>query len=513
MTQDEIEQTRFEYLMKRCKTGSVTLVEGITVEEASVIGENTNILKGIQISSGWSRQSMVNGQLGALIGKLTTKRQGLPTELKTELLAKGYTGNSRVGTSGLEKQYEDILKASNSSYSVKYNSNGEPIITNNVNGEKGDNIRLSIDLELQSFADELITNELTTCNSFNTYFNKMYFVMMNPNNGEILVMSAKEINKETGEVKDISTGNFLEAVEIGSTSKAGTLYTGFKENIIVPNTYFVDEPLWFKGSTKAKQSWKTMGNINEIDALAWSSNVYMFRIAMKLAGVEYVPHGALNVDLNRFVKTLSTIRRDFGELGLGVKTGLDVPNESDGYKGRDTAPGHLLDACIGQYDTYTPIQLAQYTCTLANMGKKVQPHFLIESFKSDGEGNRYTTYKFKTNIQDDVSSQADAFKQIKAGMRACVTRTDGTSHTYWSEKPYAVYCKTGTAEKYDGNSNVDHPNHLQIGYISATEDSKPLVAFASIAFREDRSSSGADSSAPIIAHQVVDKYVEKYGLN
>ena len=105
------------------------------------------------------------------------------------------------------------------------------------------------------------------------------------------------------------------------------------------------------------------------------------------------------------------------------------------------------------------------------------------------------------------------FKQIKAGMRACVTRTDGTSHTYWSEKPYAVYCKTGTAEKYDGNSNVDHPNHLQIGYISATEDSKPLVAFASIAFREDRSSSGADSSAPIIAHQVVDKYVEKYGLN
>ena len=79
--------------------------------------------------------------------------------------------------------------------------------------------------------------------------------MMNPNNGEILVMSAKEINKETGEVKDISTGNFLEAVEIGSTSKAGTLYTGFKENIIVPNTYFVDEPLWFKGSTKAKKQY------------------------------------------------------------------------------------------------------------------------------------------------------------------------------------------------------------------------------------------------------------------
>ena len=66
----------------------------------------------------------------------------------------------------------------------------------------------------------------------------------------------------------------------------------------------------FKGSTKAKKSYKTMGNINEIDALAWSSNVYMFRIAMKLAGVEYVPHGALNVDLNRFVKTPRYNRSD-----------------------------------------------------------------------------------------------------------------------------------------------------------------------------------------------------------
>ena len=79
MTHDEIEQVRFEYLMKRCKKGSVTLAEGISVEEASVIGENANVLKGIQISSGWSRQSMVDGQLSSIFGKVTTKRQGLPS--------------------------------------------------------------------------------------------------------------------------------------------------------------------------------------------------------------------------------------------------------------------------------------------------------------------------------------------------------------------------------------------------------------------------------------------------
>lgn len=143
----------------------------------------------------------------------------------------------------------------------------------------------------------------------------------------------------------------------------------------------------------------------------------------------------------------------------------------------------------------------------------MQPHLLIESFKNDDEGNHITTSSFKTNIQDDVTDQATAFERIKLGMRACVTRTDGTSHTYWSTKPYAAYCKTGTAEDYTETGNVDYPNHLQIGYISATENSEPIVAFVCITYRQTVSSTGAESSAPLIANQVVDKYVEKYGLN
>lgn len=512
MTQDEIEQVRFEYLMKKCTSGSVTLVEGISIEEASIIGENINILKGIVISNGWSRNSLTNGNMISIIGKLTTKKQGLPSDLKTELIAKGYSSNSRVGTSGLEQQYEDILRGTDTSYSIKYDSDGSPIITNNETGIKGDNIRISLDWELQQFADSLIENELKICNNSNMFFNEMYFCMMNPKNGEILVMSGKEIDKKTGEVTDISSGNYVNAVKIGSTSKGATLYTAFKENIIVPNTYMVDEPIKIKG-TKEKKSWKTMGNINEVDAMALSSNVYMFRIAMKLAGAEYRYNESLNIDFNAFVKTISIIRRDFGELGLGVKTGIDLPKEGDGYKGNSTEAGLLLDACIGQYDTYTPIQLLQYTATLANGGKRIQPHLLIESFKTDNDGNPITTSTFKTNILDDVSNQSTAFERIKLGMRACVTRSDGTSHTYWSEKPYVAYCKTGTAEDYTNTGNVDYPNHLQIGYICASEDSEPILAFACVTVRQTTSSTGADSSAPIIANQVVDKYVEKYGLN
>lgn len=512
MTQDEIEQVRFEYLMQRCESGSVTLVEGITVEEASVIGENTGILKGIVISSGWSRNSLIENKMSSILGNLTTKRQGLPSESKAELLSMGYSNDSRVGTSGLEQQYETILRGLDTSYSIQYDANGNPSVKNIVTGTKGDNIRISIDWELQQLADSLIENELTVCNSSNRIFEQMYFMLIDPNTGEILVMSGKTINKETGEITDNASGNYLSAVRIGSTSKAATLYTAFKENVIVPNTYFVDEPIKIKG-TKEKKSWKTMGNINEVDAMALSSNVYMFRIAMKLAGAEYRYDESLNIDFDNFVKTISTLRRDFGELGLGVKTGIDLPREGDGFKGQNTEAGLLLDACIGQYDTYTPVQLAQYVSTLANGGKRIQPHLFVESFKNDDNGNQISTSTFKTNVMDDVSEQSTAFERIKLGMRECVTRSDGTAHSYWSTKPYTVYCKTGTAEDYTNTGDEDNPNHLQIGYISASEDSKPAVAFVSISVRQTHNSEGGSSSAPIIAHQVVDKYVEKYGLN
>lgn len=512
MSQDDIEEARFEYLMNNCTSGAVVLAEGISVEEASIIGENSNFLKGIEVNTDWIRSNEQNNQLKTVLGRVTTKKEGLPAEMKKQLLALGYQNNARVGISGLESQYENILRGGDSTYTLTYDQNGNPKRVNTKEGSSGQNIRLSIDSELQQLSDSLIENELKAANSRNKYFNQMYFMMIDPNTGDILVMSGKEIDKETGEVSDFAYGNYTSSVKIGSTTKAGTLYTGFKENVIVPNTYFVDEPIVFK-YTKAKKSWKTMGNINEVDAMALSSNVYMFKLVMKLANFNYVPNGPLNISMETFTKSMATLRRDLGELGLGVKTGVDVPNEGLGYRGSKTERGMLLDMAIGQYDTYTPIQLAQYTCTLANMGVKVRPHFLVDSFKKDNNGNNVVTYSYKKDIMDDVSNQTDAFQQIKKGMRACVTRSDGTTHKYWSEKPYAVYCKSGTAETYDPNDTTDYPNHLQIGYISATEDSQPLVAFVCVCYRQTVASSGDSSSTAYISNQIIDKYVEKYGLN
>ena len=508
MDENTLKYTHFYYLMKSCSSGSSVLAEGISEEEASIIGENIDILPGIDVTTDWSRQYVYDREFSQVLGRVTTKKQGLPSEMKNELLALGYQNDSRVGVSGLEAQYENILRGSDSSYTLNYDSSGNPIVTSTKSGTAGSNIRLSIDWELQQFADSIIEEELVKMNSQNKFFNKMFFTLMDPYTGEIIVMSGKIINKETGEVTDYAAGNYLDANLIGSTIKGGTLYTAFKEGVITPGTTFMDEPIKIKG-TKEKKSHRDLGLINEIDALAYSSNVYMFRIAMLLGGANYVYDGPLKINDEAF----ETLRRDLGELGLGVKTGIDIPNEAFGYRGSKRTGGYLLDASIGQYDTYTNIQLAQYACTLANGGKRIKPHLFLDSYVTDADGLANANYTAKTEVLDDVSEQTTAFSQIKQGMRACVTRSSGTCNAYWSSKPYVTYAKTGTAEDYTGTGETDYPNHLQIGYIQADENSEPIVAFACIAIRQTTASNGGSSSAPLISQQIIDKYVEKYGLN
>ena len=100
----------------------------------------------------------------------------------------------------------------------------------------------------------------------------------------------------------------------------------------------------------------------------------MFRTAIDIAGGNYVPNQSLRINEEAF----PTIRNSFAQFGLGVRTGIDLPNEMAGFKGTETNSGKLLDLAIGQYDTYTPMQLAQYVSTIANGGNRMQPHIVKE---------------------------------------------------------------------------------------------------------------------------------------
>ncbi len=385
--------------IQNCKSGSIVLLEGLTIKEASLIGENSNILRGIRVTNDWSRENTYGTEFRSILGRVTTKREGLPANTKDILLALDYNNDSRVGISGLEMQYENILAGSPAKeYSLTYDDEGNPNIKTVLSGTKGDNIRLTIDWELQSSITKQIINTMKNFNgTLYKYNNNIYLVLIDPNTGAIFAICGAQ-KDENGDIYELAGGAVQNAFEIGSAFKGGTIYAGFKNNVINQNTRFDDTSRGFKiAGTPAKYSWDPDGlglGLNASEALSLSSNIYMFHVATLLGGGTYEYGQPLSIKDSAF----DQMRLDVGELGLGVKTGIDLPSETLGYRGRVTErqPGNFLDFSIGQYDTYTPIQMAQYISTIANGGKRIQPHLFMESFKENKDGMKISLLQYSS---------------------------------------------------------------------------------------------------------------------
>ena len=90
--------------------------------------------------------------------------------------------------------------------------------------------------------------------------------------------------------------------------------------------------------------------------IAASGGVNIANTAINVGNGVYQYNEGLEINENAF----DIYRNTFAEFGQGIKTGIDLPNESLGYMGTSTVAGHLFDFSIGQYDTYTPIELTQY---------------------------------------------------------------------------------------------------------------------------------------------------------
>lgn len=486
--------------ISNCTSGSVVLLENLSIKEASLIGENSNLLRGIKVTNDWSREYTYENTFKSVLGRVTTKKQGLPASTKDILLAEDYNNDSRVGVSGLESQYESVLAGSAAKYSMTYDSAGNPIIKSVSSGSKGDNIRLTIDWEIQEYLNDLIESFLKNRQG-GQYNNHIFVTLMDPNNGEIVAMAGKQRDTKTGEISDYASGNYLSAYAIGSTFKGGTIYTGFKEGLITKNTYFDDTSRGIKiAGTPVKRSWNKsgLGRLNEVQALAKSSNVYMFYVAIRLGEGKYEYDKPLYIN----PKAFDTLRQDVGELGLGVKTGIDVPSESLGYRGPVTSRqgGNLLDFSIGQYDTYTPIQMAQYVSTIANGGKRIQPHLFLESFDENAEGQKISLLQHKIKVLDDVSSYTLAFERVQTGFReGCVTGLAKAMNGY-----YQAAGKTGTAQVII--NGVEYQNKAFIGYAPYNN---PQISIACISESQSTSSSSACNS---ISKQALTKYFDKYGV-
>lgn len=423
----------------------------ITEEEYAKVAEHAHILKGVNTRLDWEREYPYGNVFKTILGNVSTSSSGIPYELKEYYLAKGYSLTDRVGTSYLEYQYEDLLKGEKTVYTL--NDDGSYKVLKD--GSRGNDIVLTIDIELQKEVEKILEEELRNAkNDPNTeYYNRSFVVVQEPSTGEILAMAGKQIILVDGQYKiyDYTPGIVTSPVVVGSAVKAASHIVGYNNGVLNIGDVRDDACIKIK-ATPLKCSYRYYGMINDIDALKFSSNTYQFHTAIKVGKGNYVYNQALPIDTNAF----SIYRNTFAEFGLGIKTGIDLPVESLGYKGTSTLTGHLLDFSIGQYDTYTPIQLSQYIGTIANNGYRMQPYLLKEVYEPTKEPLTKLVMKNSPVVLNKVNTDEIYLNRVKEGLKA-VMEPNGTGFTY-IDLNYKPAGKTGTSQSFldtDGNGVVD----------------------------------------------------------
>jgi len=467
-------------------TPQIVKNEDVTPEEYAKVAEHLDDLPGINATTDWIRDYPNKDTLKNLLGSITSQEQGIPADKEAYYLTRGYSRNDRVGKSGLEEQYEETLRGRKEKIEHTTNKDGDVIGSKvAVKGERGKDLVLTIDLELQEKIDKIIRDELKTAIQKhpyeNRYLKEAMAVAINPQTGELLAVSGQEYDRKNNKFKDAAFKALQEAHIPGSTVKGASVLAGYQSGVISPGDSFNDTPIQIAQTKKG--SWKPLGPVNDIDALRMSSNVYMFYVALRMGG-EYrypFPNGS-SVSFDR--SAFQEMRNYFNQFGLGVGTGVDFPFESTGVVGSTSSAqaGNLLDLAIGQYDTYTTLQLAQYVSTIANDGYRVRPHFLkeIRLPNNEEEDNLGTVYRSQnTDVLNRIQMPKSQIERVQEGFRQAYQVPSGTAYQYFTGVEYKPAGKTGTAESFyvDGDTVVKTENRSLIGYAPYDE---PEIAFAVI---------------------------------
>lgn len=449
--------------------------EDVSDEEYAAVSQKLSDMPGVNTTMDWDRKYPYGDTLRGIFGDVSTTEEGIPKELTEQYLAKGYSRNDRVGKSYLEYQYDDILKGKKKEMKYTTDKSGEVIDSKVINpGSRGDDLVLSIDVDLQKKTEEYLEKQISKLRSEGAKdMDNALIVVQNPNNGDILAMAGKQIDKN-GDLTDYDIGTFTSQYAVGSSVKGGTLLAGYQNNAIKVGEEMIDEPLKFAGGLTKHSYFNQDGKvrIDDKEALMHSSNVYMFKTALKLAGSPYTPNMSLPTDITSAGQKL---RKGLNQVGLGVKTGIDLPNETNGQiEPLTDNPGNYLDLAIGQYDTYTPMQLSQYVSTIGNNGYRVQPHVGLEIRKATNkETLGPVKEKVKGQVLNKVNNTQNEVNEVQEGFKMAFNEKEGTGYQSFKDTEVPSAGKTGTAEVFqDGEPRV---NSTYIGYAPIKN---PQLAFS-----------------------------------
>ena len=480
--------------------------------QIAVIASASKELPGISISTSWDRK-VLDTSLSSIVGSVSSEKSGLPAEDVDEYLKKGYSLNDRVGTSYLEKQYEEILQGKRTVKEIHLNKHGDMESVENIEeGSKGKNIKLTIDLAFQDSVDELLKSYFKSelANGGAKYSEGVYAVALNPKTGAVLALSGMKHNVETGELTPDSLGTVTNVFVPGSVVKAATISSGWENGVLSGNQTLTDQPIVFQGSAPIN-SWYTVSTgsfpITAVEALEYSSNTYMVQTALGIMGQTYKPN--MSVVTNQLDSAMGKLRSTFGEYGLGVSTGIDLPDESIGFVPKEFDLANYLNNAFGQFDNYTPLQLAQYVATIANNGVRLAPHIVEGIYDNNDTGGlgaliqeTETKEINRVNISEsDMALLQQGFYQVSHG-----TSPLTTGRSFSNGATVSISGKTGTAESNVANGQ----KATNTNAVAYAPSNNPQIAVAVVFPHNTNLTNGV---GPSIARDIINLYNKHHPMN
>ena len=492
-------------------TGTIA-TDPLNDSQVAVIASISKEMPGISISTSWDRK-ILETSLSSIVGSVSSEKAGLPAEEAEAYLKKGYSLNDRVGTSYLEKQYEETLQGKRSVKEIHLDKYGNMESVDTIEeGSKGNNIKLTIDLAFQDSVDALLKSYFNSelGNGGAKYSEGVYAVALNPKTGAVLSMSGLKHDLKTGELTPDSLGTVTNVFIPGSVVKAATISSGWENGVLSGNQTLTDQPIVFQGSAPI-YSWYKLAYgsfpITAVEALEYSSNAYMVQTALGIMGQTYQPN--MFVGTSNLETAMGKLRATFGEYGLGAATGIDLPDESTGFVPKEYSFANYITNAFGQFDNYTPMQLAQYVGTIANNGVRIAPH-IVEGIYGNNEqgglGNLIQTIDTKEmnkiNISEsDVSILQQGFYQVSHGGSSLTT-----GRAFSNGAAVSISGKTGTAESYvNGGQKANNTNA-----VAYAPSDNPQIAVAVVFPHNTNLTNGV---GPSIARDIINLYNQHHPMN
>ena len=466
--------------------------QDVSMEMVSRVKENG--WPGIEVVPVTARQYNT-AAAGHILGRVGPMQDNLE-----EYRVLGYRGDELVGVEGVEKAFEHWLHGAAGERRVEYNRQGHIVGVTDVRPpQAGQNIYLTIDIRLQEELERKLAGGVAWLNANGAELRGLEAeaaaaVILDVKTGEVLAAAnyptydPQTFLRDYAELsadplKPLFNRAVMGTYAPGSTFKMVTGAAAIESGTVAVGTTIYDEGMYTYYTFPQPRCHiypGSHGHVSAVEALRVSCNYYYYD-AGRRTGIDRIVDWA-----HRF--------------GLGLPTGVELEDpartrlgwvagpEASEALGIRWYPGNTLSAAIGQDNNQvTPMQLANYTASIANGGTLYKAHLLKEALSFDYS---YEHYIAQPTPLRDLEMAPSTVKALQEGMLA-VTRQGGTAYSVFRDYPVAVAGKTGSVQV------GDRPNNGVFVCYAPYDD--PQIAVALVVEK-----GGAGSTVAPIARDILD---------